>query len=586
MLERIDRYEVKEEIGEGAMANVYHAFDPRIPRHVAIKILKQEHCLDADYRRRFLSDANAAGPLTHPNIVTIHDVGEVDDRPYIVMELLEGLTLDQAMAQGEKIPFEAALCIAIQVADALDYAHASKPAVVHRDIKPANIAVTPGDWRVKIMDFNIARIESADALNLTVIGTVLGTPRYMSPEQARGEPVDGRSDLFSLGVVLYELITDRAPFEGDTITTLLEQIKEEEPTPISELEPETPRGLQNIVRKLMQKKPGNRFETGGQAAEALRRELMTLERTAAEQKRALPTEVKLGALVALVLAGVMTLGATAVYRSQAAAMQEQAYEAGARLAQIISKEKAGEVGFDWYAVAVFVDEVNQQRNLLGSGGESPLLEYLVITDTDGIAYRLNEETYELEEEHYVPPRETELIRDTEELRASIVESSEGEAVLHVTTPVTFGAKPRGMLHLGLSTEPLLRAARLSAGLLVGLIGVAAALVGVVAFAAARRVMKSLEVVHESLDALARGHFHTRISHGRRDEIGRLYDCFNRTASAIEEGILAGDLQPADRSETTIVTSAAGRDVAALQAAPDREAENDKGGLGAGRTRSE
>jgi HAMP domain-containing protein len=143
-----------------------------------------------------------------------------------------------------------------------------------------------------------------------------------------------------------------------------------------------------------------------------------------------------------------------------------------------------------------------------------------------------------------------------------------------------------MLHLGISTEPLLRAARLSTGLLIGLIGVAAALVGVVAFAAARRVMKSLEVVHESLDALARGHFHTRISHGRRDEIGRLYDCFNRTASAIEEGTLAGDLQPADQSETTIVTPAAGRDVAALQAAPDREAENDKGGLGALRTRSE
>jgi len=586
MLERIDRYEIREELGEGAMANVYHAFDPRIPRHVAIKILKQELCLDEDYRHRFLSDANAAGPLAHPNIVTIHDVGEVDGRPYIVMELLEGQTLDQAIAEDEKIPLEAAVRIGIQVADALDYAHSSTSAVVHRDIKPANIAVTPGDWRVKIMDFNIARIERADAKDETVIGTVLGTPRYMSPEQARGEPADGRSDLFSLGVVLYELITGRTAFDGDTIATLLEQIKETEPTPISELSPETPRGLQNVVRKLMQKRSRNRFATGGQAADALRRELATLERATEERRRPLPTEVKVGALVALVLAGVMTLGATAVYRRQAAAMQEQAYEAGARLAQIIAKEKAGEVGFDWYAVAVFVDEVNEQRDLLGGGGETPLLEYLVITDTRGIAYRLNETTYELEEEQYAVPPETELIRDTEELRISMVEDSEGEEVLNVTAPVTFGAEPRGMLHLGLSTEPLLRAARLSTGLLVGLIGVAAALVGVVAFAAARRVLKALDVVHDSLDELARGRLHTRISHNRRDEMGRLYDCFNRAANAIEERGLAGDLPHEDVSTATLGTLAAGHELMGPRTTPGREGNDDQGGSPAGGVRSE
>ncbi len=575
MLERIDRYEIREQIGEGAMANVYHAYDPKIPRHVAIKILKEELCLDADYRHRFLSDANAAGPLTHPNIVTIHDVGEVDGRPYIVMELLEGLTLDEVMAQDAEIPLDAALRIAIQVADALHYAHSSAPAVIHRDIKPANIAVTRTDWRVKIMDFNIARVEGPDVENRTVVGTVLGTPRYMSPEQARGNPADGRSDLFALGVVLYEILTGRTAFSGNTITSLLEQIKETEPVPVGELAPETPRGLQNIVRKLMHKKPQNRFANGHQVAEALRRELRTLERSEEERRQVLPTEVKVGALVALLLAGVMTLGATAIYRRQASAMQEQAYEGGARLAQIIAKEKAGEVGFDWYAVSVFVEEVNQQRDLLGSGGESPLLEYLVITDTEGIARRLNETTYELEEERYVPPRETELIRDTQELRISIVEGGEGKDVLHVRAPVTFGAQPRGMLHLGLSTEPLRRAARLTTGLLVGLIGIAAALVGVVAFVAARRLLKSLDVVHDSLDELARGNFHTRITHSRHDEMGRLYDCFNRTASAIEEGSLADDLESAD---VTLAMPPAGGGVGAPKTDPGQEED---GGSGSG-----
>jgi HAMP domain-containing protein len=224
---------------------------------------------------------------------------------------------------------------------------------------------------------------------------------------------------------------------------------------------------------------------------------------------------------------------------------------------------------------VFVDEVNQQRDLLGSGGQSPLLEYLVITDTEGVARRLNETTYELEEEPYVPPRETELIRDTEELRISIVEGGHGEDVLHVRAPVTFGAQPRGMLHLGLSTDPLRRAARLTTGLLVGLIAIAAALVGVVAFVAARRLLKSLEVVHDSLDELARGNFHTRITHSRRDEMGRLYDCFNRTASAMEERSLADDLES---GEATLAMPAPGGAVGAAKTTPGQE-EDGGGGPG-------
>jgi HAMP domain-containing protein len=168
----------------------------------------------------------------------------------------------------------------------------------------------------------------------------------------------------------------------------------------------------------------------------------------------------------------------------------------------------------------------------------------------------------------------------------MVEGSEGEEVLHVTAPVTFGAQPRGMLHLGLSTEPLLRAARLSTGLLVGLIGIAAALVGVVAFAAARRVLKALEVVHDSLEELARGRLHTRISHNRRDEMGRLYDCFNSTADAIEERCLAGGSGHEDASEATLGTLAAGHERKGPQATAGREGDDGEGGTPADGVRSE
>ena len=273
-MESIGRYVVDQKVGEGAMANVYRARDPEIDRNVAIKMLKDKLCVDEEYVSRFLREAKAAGTISHPNIVTIFDVGRYENKPYIMMEFLDEQTLEDVLDDGGKLPLIRLMRIGIQLANALDYAHGE--GVVHRDIKPANILFMKGSDTIKIADFGIARVSSSEEVQQTQAGMVIGTPRYMSPEQALGNDVDGRSDLFSVGVILYEICTGQKAFDSGTMTTLLLQITQEDPEPIKKVAPELPVGLQRIITRLLNKNPDRRFQTGAELAEALQRELDSL----------------------------------------------------------------------------------------------------------------------------------------------------------------------------------------------------------------------------------------------------------------------------------------------------------------------
>ena len=210
-MERLGRYQIREIIGEGAMACVYKAFDPEINRALAIKLLKAQLRLDGEYRNRFLREAKGAGVLSHPNIVTVFDVGEDQGHPYIAMELVEGQTLAEELKDKRALTTKDIVEIGIQLTRALDYAH--KKGIIHRDVKPGNIMRLTDTNTIKVADFGICRIdgsEATDATQQTQIGNVLGTPHYMSPEQVVGEKVDSRSDLFSAGVV-HVPAPDRAP---------------------------------------------------------------------------------------------------------------------------------------------------------------------------------------------------------------------------------------------------------------------------------------------------------------------------------------------------------------------------------------
>ncbi|MGE5027886.1 MAG: protein kinase domain-containing protein, partial [Betaproteobacteria bacterium] len=267
-IEKLGRYELLSELGQGAMGVVYKAIDPLIDRTVAIKTINLNLSKDelADFEERFNREAKSAGRLSHPNIVTIYDVGKADHVAFMAMEFLEGRELKDIIASGEALPLDRIVEITAQIADGLAFAHDN--GVVHRDIKPANIMVL-SNGSVKITDFGIAKMSSSSK---TQVGIVLGSPKYMSPEQVVGKPVDGRSDIFSLGTVLYELLTGRPAFGGgeNTLATIMYRILNEAPVLPGKINPAVPGSLDYIVTKALAKEPENRYQSAQEMASDLR----------------------------------------------------------------------------------------------------------------------------------------------------------------------------------------------------------------------------------------------------------------------------------------------------------------------------
>jgi serine/threonine-protein kinase len=265
----LGRYEIEKELGKGAMGVVYLGKDPKISRVVAIKTmaLAQEFEADEleDVKARFFREAETAGRLNHPNIVTMYDAGEEHDLAYIAMEFLKGKDLTGYTKQPNLLPLPKVLSIAVRVADALGYAHSLN--VVHRDIKPANIMYDPETDAVKVTDFGIARITDSSK---TKTGMVLGTPSYMSPEQLSGIKIEGQSDLFSLGVSLYQLACGKLPFEGDSMAQLMFRIANEPHTDILKINPDVPPCVVAIINKALAKKVEDRYKSGSEMAEAIR----------------------------------------------------------------------------------------------------------------------------------------------------------------------------------------------------------------------------------------------------------------------------------------------------------------------------
>jgi len=263
-MKKIGKYQITEILGKGAMGIVYKALDPDITREAAIKTIRFDLITEESDReelmKRFIREAQAAGKLVHPNIITIYDVGREEDLTYIVMQYIEGPSLQKMITSGDKFTPQEVIQLMNHLCDALEYAHQEK--IVHRDIKPANILIDK-TGKPFIVDFGVARVETS---TLTQTGATIGTPSYMSPEQIMGEKADNRSDIFSLGVILYELLAGKKPFEGDSITTVFYKIINEEPLSIGEVKKDLPKGFEHILSKALSKDPKNRYQTCSQLA--------------------------------------------------------------------------------------------------------------------------------------------------------------------------------------------------------------------------------------------------------------------------------------------------------------------------------
>ncbi|HEY1399191.1 protein kinase domain-containing protein [Roseateles sp.] len=552
---QVGRFQVLDRIGRGGMASVFKAHDPSIGRDVAIKFLHASLCEDEEYHARFLREARASGSLSHPNIVTVHDVGEVDGRPYMAMELLDGEPLADLLEPGTPLAIRDTVVMAIQLARALDYAH--KRGIVHRDIKPGNIARVRGTLDIKVMDFGIAHMESTKGEQRTRVGDVLGTPQYMAPEQMNGEKIDGRSDLFSVGIVLYQMLTGVRPFTGDSVVNLALKIAKDDPTPLNKLRPEIPASLRRVVDRCLAKAPENRFQTGAELAEALVKVLGEIDEEARNKGRAklIPLRVKWAAMMAGIVAIVMAVSGSIISQRQNAALMQQVADYGTALSRFIAAQNAtAALGEDWVSVDVSLQEIMKTGDF----------ESVTVVDRAGVVAASSlPET--VGKPYQAPPGET--LGEQGAVKRTRYHAAGGAAILGFDSPITFQDKTVGRVALGLPERPLESVARLSRTLMAVLAVTTVLAVAIAMFFVANWFSRPIKLVVEALDEIGRGRVDFRIREQRKDEFGLLYAAFDRMAQALQDKqALAASAAKAE-APTTI-----GRKSGALAAARQQAAQ--------------
>ncbi len=532
----VGRYQILEKLGEGAMATVYKAFDPSINRSLVIKFLHANLCTTADYRQRFLREAKAAGILSHPNIVTIYDVGEIEKRPYIAMELLDGGPLNEMIPEGTELPLRDVLVLGLQLANALDYAHSK--GIFHRDIKPANIIRLADGKTIKLADFGIALVSAGESNDRTAAGTVMGTPHYMSPEQARGEKVDARSDLWAVGVVLYQLLTGKRPFNGHAIATLMLSITQEAPKPVGELRPDIPASLRRVIARSLNKQPDKRFQSGAELAEALRRVLQEIapsQSAGRAKRRGIPLKLKLALAMAAVVAITMAVTSLYVTHRQYQTMLSQTVDEGASLAKLIAVEHAHQtLSEDWVGIDVSVQAMAKALDARG----------LSLIDIKGTVRVSTDET-SVGKPYQALSGESLTARDATVAVSRLNHDSRSSFVF--VAPVMFQTREIGKVQLLLPEDGLAAVVRESWWLMALLLAVTAIMATLATYLMLDRYARPLRMLGDSLDEIRDGRYDCRIEETRTDEIGDLYASFNAMAASLDQKTASA---PAPRAEST------------------------------------
>ena len=537
-MKSLGRSSIEGRLGEGAMADVYRAIDPSIGRKVAIKVLKPEYARNPGLNIRFLREARAAGALSHPNIATIYEVGEEEGIAYIAMDLIEGQPLDTLLLANGRMPYERVLVLGQQLAGALAYAH--RMGVVHRDVKPSNILLSNDGRTAKLVDFGVARIDdldpdqSNDHLAQTQFGQMIGTPRYMSPEQALSLPIDHRSDLFSLGIVLYEMVTGKAAFPGIGLATLAIQIAQERVEPIERSASDCPPGLRFIIDKLLSKKPEQRFADGDAVRKAIMREMSAREESAVP-RRGLSLRVKLPLLLATVTFAVLAICGALISTREERAFEDMAATSGRTIAAFVASN-AGVVAVDnaglpadqqdWGALQAFVSSASDDREISA----------MTVVDTNNIV-RAATNSRRIGARYATRQGEARFAGANGAV-VSYVGADQG-AGMRIVQPIRYAGASYGTVDIVVRTEALVSATNNTRWLLVMLSLVVMVTVMIVGYLSGAAVTRPLGRLRKALDEAATSGFALRISHRRGDEFGAAFDAFNRAAGAAEEKFAAG-----------------------------------------------
>lgn len=534
-MERIGRYQIIREIGRGSMSIVYEAFDERIDRHLAIKVLRQHLARDVSSRQRFLREARAAGRLGHPKIVTVFDVGRSDGTPYIVMELIPGTTLADHLHQKNHInlPVLSIIDIAMQLCEALDYAH--KQGVIHRDIKPANIHYDAETGRIKLMDFGIAAIEDYGRSGSNE-KHISGTPYYMSPEQINGTEATRSSDMYAVGIVLFQLLSGQLPFTGNTVAEVISAITNRRMQTLKAADPDTPRALINLVNRLTSHTPASRPQNASQVMEELSDIQKGMKRGFLQNVRQHTFVWWRTAAIGICLCAVLLIGLGYIHSSQTEAVTKATYGYGDALASIIAQETAE---------PLILEDTTALSLIVADFSVNPEIKFLHITNGDGLVMastdpfmRGRQKTIETGE---VISRVSDSIR--------LKETESGHLIFQV--PVRFRSQRVGGVFLGVDGSALNDTANATLTMLAVLFMLTAltALLGL--WWLTRRQHQSVARLSWALKRLASGQYDIRIETHERHEFTDAHRQFNRLAIALDEHTRT---QPTDYPEARSIES--------------------------------
>jgi len=517
-MERLGRYQIERELGRGSMSIVYEAFDPHINRQLAVKVLRERYARDVKSRQRFLREARSAGGLSHPNIVTVFDVGQFEGLPYLVMERLQGESLEDFLAAGNTLDARQVIEIGIQLASALHYAH--ERGVIHRDVKPSNIYFDAESGLIKLVDFGIAAIDRR--IREGKAGdddTIVGTPRYMAPEQLQGDRPDHRSDLYSLGIVLYRLLAGKLPFNGEPLSALIGQVVNEPPPRLIPRHEKTPVELIELVMRLISKQPGARYMDGAQILEELQEIRADLDRGLLKQAHPTSPVWRWPLFLSLGLAVILGVGLTWIYHSQSSAMTETTYGFGDALSSVIARETAE---------ALLLQDATALGNLVSDFSVNPRITHLHVSDRDG---QIQASTDPFLQGEAAPEAEGNLI---ERAHGSVRLIALDSGHLEFQTPVRFQARRIGQVQLGIDGSQLQATARTTLTML-GIVFVVTVVVGAIGFAwVARWQQRSIQRIAWGLQRIARGQYDFRLDDARQDALSPIFRRFNDMAVRLEE----------------------------------------------------